>query len=89
MPFPWVPLLWMIGVLMLELLLAFAAAVFGRHLLQCERSFQRMQALQHKMKSAKTVAENAAKAKSNFLAVMSHELRTPLNAVIGEIPWVA
>jgi two-component system cell cycle sensor histidine kinase PleC len=29
------------------------------------------------------VAEAAAKAKGDFLAVMSHELRTPLNAVIG------
>jgi len=28
-------------------------------------------------------AEEAAKAKSQFLSVMSHELRTPLNAVIG------
>lgn len=28
-------------------------------------------------------AEQAAKAKSQFLSVMSHELRTPLNAVIG------
>ena len=32
---------------------------------------------------AKTVAENASKAKSDFLANMSHELRTPLNAVLG------
>ena len=32
---------------------------------------------------AKEMAESAALAKSDFLAVMSHEMRTPLNGVVG------
>src|SRR6201996_1230781 len=38
---------------------------------------------EHELVRLKEKAEQAAKAKSQFLSVMSHELRTPLNAVIG------
>jgi signal transduction histidine kinase/CheY-like chemotaxis protein len=34
---------------------------------------------------ARVVAEEAAKAKSTFLATMSHEIRTPMNGVIGMV----
>ncbi|TGM74549.1 response regulator [Leptospira bouyouniensis] len=37
---------------------------------------------------AKKKAEDANKAKSDFLSNMSHELRTPLNAVVGIALWL-
>jgi PAS domain S-box-containing protein len=58
----------------------FAAA---RDVTERKRLDQALQEKNVELESAKSVAEKANLAKSEFLSSMSHELRSPLNAILG------
>ena len=58
----------------------FAAA---RDVTERKRLDQALQEKNVELESAKSVAEKANLAKSDFLSSMSHELRSPLNAILG------
>ncbi len=51
--------------------------------LKIMRDNTQRQKMESSLKQAKEEAEQAARAKEEFLAHMSHEIRTPLNAVVG------
>lgn len=69
------PVSFLLGPLMFEKTLIGHVAVF--------RDMRLQKQAEDELRHAKTLAEDAATTKSNFLATMSHEIRTPLNGVIG------
>ncbi|MEM6490300.1 MAG: ATP-binding protein [Pseudomonadota bacterium] len=62
---------------------ALLASKYNRLLERVRSEVSRRESAIRDLESAKKSAEQAALAKSNFLAHMSHELRTPLHAIIG------
>src|ERR1700736_4996130 len=55
----------------------------ARDVTERKRNEQALQETNVELKSAKSAAEEANLAKSDFLSSMSHELRSPLNAILG------
>jgi signal transduction histidine kinase/DNA-binding response OmpR family regulator len=61
--------------------LGILAAVFAAEAIA--RPFQQLREQSRRLDELRITAENASKAKGEFLSNMSHEMRTPMNAVIG------
>jgi two-component system, cell cycle sensor histidine kinase PleC len=74
---------WRTRSLTVGLLGLLALFVLGGLLTRLWRAEVRQEQLVLQLLNAKSAAEEASKAKTNFIANMSHELRTPLNAILG------